>query len=329
MQEQPPLRWGILGSGGIAAKFTTSVDAVEDATVIAAASNTPGRARAFAQTHGIPRHYDNYQALVKDKDVDAVYVANTHNFHFESAMLALSHGKPVLCEKPMAVTAAEARQLVALAREKNVFLMEAMWTRFLPAIGQLRDWLAEGRIGAVKQIRAEFGFRVPWDPKGRMWNPDLAGGSLLDMGIYPLSFASMVMGGRAPESIQSIVEPASTGVDAAVCALLKYPGNVLASVASSISTTLSGTAQIFGEEGDILVPNLFISTEKVELHSRNETIVRCFPCPPPQGFRYEIEEATRLIREGQKESTIMPLDETIRLAEMMDTISAQWKQSEG
>ncbi len=323
MNPQSPLQWGILGSGSIAGKFVTSARVVEGVEVAAAASRTPGRAEEFARKHGIPRHFDSYEALLAAPDIDAIYVANTHNFHFESVKAALDHGKPVLCEKPFVTSAAEARELVALAREKDLFLMEAMWTRFLPAIGQVRDWLAEGHIGRIRQIRAEFGFRGDWPADGRMWNPDLAGGSLYDMGIYPLSFISMVMEGAAPASITSTAELGPTGVDASTGFLLRYPDGAIAFGASSFETNLDCRATILGEDGSIILPHSFHAADSVELRTKNETLIRKFSCPPPESFRYQIEEATRLIRNGKLESPIMPLAETVRLAETIDTIRAQ------
>ncbi|MCP4403261.1 MAG: Gfo/Idh/MocA family oxidoreductase, partial [bacterium] len=213
--------WGIIGCGWIANKFAESAAVLDGVKVIAAASRTPDKAEAFAKKHSIQHAYSDYAELLKNDDVDAVYVATTHNFHYQNVKQVLEADKPVLCEKPFTVNAREMKSLIALAEHKQLFMMEAMWTRFLPAIEQLRMWLAEESIGTIKQVRATFGFRFPFDPNHRLFNPDLAGGALLDAGIYPLSFANMVMKHK-PVEVKALGEIGSTGVDEQSSYILRY-----------------------------------------------------------------------------------------------------------
>lgn len=324
MSSSKIIRWGILGCGGIARKFIASSKVIDNAEVCAVAAARPGSAKAFADEQNIEKNYEGYQALLEDPDIDAVYVANTHNFHHETVLLALKANKPVLCEKPLALNAKQAAEMVALARSNGCFLMEGMWSRFLPAIAQAREWIAEGHIGAVKQVIASFGFKLDFPPEHRMVNPDLAGGALLDLGIYPLSFASMIANGETPTSVASVPNMGPTGVDYDNSILLSYPNGVVAHLSSGLSAQLPCTAQIIGEKGTITVPSVFISATSVELKTKVETITRNFPCPDQEGFRYEIEAASQAIIDGEKECSIMPLNETLILASTMDGIRKEW-----
>ncbi len=207
MQE---IKWGIIGCGGIAGMFATSLQALENGTLLAGASRTAGRAEEFAEKHGMERVYGSYEALVADPDVEAVYIATTHNLHYENVKLCLEKGKHVLCEKPFTVNAVQAQELIELARAKKLFMMEAVWTRFLPAILKLQELLAAGVIGDVRTVKADFSIWRAFDPENRLWNKALAGGALLDLGIYPITFASIVFG-EQPIRIQSSAVIGETG----------------------------------------------------------------------------------------------------------------------
>lgn len=316
------MNWGILGCGGIAGKFARSVRAVDGAQLVAVASRTEGKAENFAKQRDVPFAYVSYEELVQRDDITAVYVANTHNFHYECVKLALEHNKAVLCEKPFTVNAWEAEQLVLLARARGLFLMEAMWTRFLPAMGQIRTWLAAGAIGDIKQVRADFGFYAPRNPEGRLFNPALAGGALLDAGIYPVSFASMVMQ-KQPESITAVAQIGETGVDEQTFCLFRYANEAFGVLTTAIQAPLANRAEIIGTEGTILVPELFLAAQRVELITPGEQIIKRFPFPAPQGFKFEIEEVLRCVQNGETESRIMPLDETLALMHTLDRIREQ------
>lgn len=206
------IRWGILAPGSIAHKFVRGLELLEDAKVVAVGSRSIGRAETFAQQYGIAKAYGSYEELASDPDIDIVYVATPHSAHKECALLCLKAGKAVLCEKPFTVNTKEAEEVIQYARESKLFLMEAMWIRYLPVIIKVREWLYKGVIGEVKMLKADFGFRIEWNPEGRLLNPALAGGALLDAGIYPVSFASMVFG-KQPVEIKSMSYIGTTGVD--------------------------------------------------------------------------------------------------------------------
>jgi predicted dehydrogenase len=267
------IKWGILGCGGIANKFAESTRAVDGAMVIAAASRTPGKAAAFAKKHQIEQSYSDYDELLSNKDVDAVYVATTHNFHYENTREALLANKPVLCEKPFTVNAMEMKVLIALAERQQVFLMEGMWTRFLPAIVQLRRWLAEDLIGSIKQIRATFGFYFPFDPDHRLFNPDLAGGALLDVGIYPLSFAKMVMK-QKPVEVKAMGEIGATGVDHQSSYLLKYESGCLAFLNAAVNAWTVSRAEVIGTKGRITIPENFSNAKEVWLEVKDRAPIK-------------------------------------------------------
>ncbi len=318
------LRWGILGAGGIARKFVTSARATESSNrVVAVASATAGKAEDFARKLDIPRAYGSYQELLASPNIDAVYVANTHNLHHDSVLLALEAGKHVLCEKPLAVNAREVTAMMEKAAAQNCFLMEAMWTRFLPACRQLTEWLDAGRIGEVRQIEASFGFLGNWPADGRMLNPHLAGGALLDMGIYPLSFSSLVMKGACPTEISSVLTLGPTGVDVDDVLVFRYADDTKAILRTGFRFNHDCRAVVTGTKGRITLPHLFLNQTEVHLHVDGETLVKRFPCPEEHGFRYQIDHVAECIHGGLIDSPRMPLRESLALAETMDVVRAK------
>ncbi len=321
--KQQEIRWGIMGCGGIAHRFAAGVAAADGSILAAVASRTPGKASQFAAKYQVATFFGSYEELAARSDIDAIYVATTHNYHYECVKLALEQGKAVLCEKPFTVNAREAKKLIALARSRKLFLMEGMWTRFLPAIVQTREWLAEKRIGEIRRIRADFGFKMPFDPKHRLFNPDLAGGALLDAGIYPLSFASMVMNSR-PASIRASAEIGSTGVDEQSAYLLTYPHGALAVLTSAVNTEIDCSAIIYGTKGKIVLPSRFLAAAVTELSIDGKPAdVRKMPFPVEEGFSFEIEAAASCIRNGETESPVMPPAESLELMETIDEIKHQ------
>ncbi len=316
-------RWGILGCGSIAVKFMHSMKLVSDGEVVACASRTPGKAAAFASEHGVPNDYDSYEALLDCDDVDAVYIATTHNFHLENCLLALEARKAVLCEKPLATNAEECRQIVAKARESDCFLMEGMWTRFLPAIRQMMTWIEAGEIGSLKMLRADFCIRMPFDPEHRLFNPELAGGAQLDTGIYPVSLASMVMG-QQPEQVVALAEIGTTGVDEQTVSIFRYPEGRMAMLSCAVSSPSENRVEIAGTAGRIVIPELFLAAEEVELHRFNQEVIRMrLPFDRAAGFSYEIKAVHEALQQGLKECGLMPLEETLAIAETTDRILAQ------
>ena len=315
-------RWGILAPGTIAHQFARGLRAVPDAELVAVGSRSIERAAAFAHQYDIANVHGTYEALVEDPTVDAIYVANPHNYHRDSAILCLEHGKAVLCEKPFTVSADGAQQILAAARKAGVFAMEAMWTRFLPAMQQARAWIDDGRIGDVRMVDASFAFRGPWEPEGRLLNPKLAGGSLLDVGVYVVSFAYWVTG-RNPVSVLSQAHIGETGVDEQATILFRYEDGALARLACGIRTNTQHRAAVYGTEGWIEFPTSFWNGTTAVLHVGDEE--QRFERPHmANGYEYEAIEVSRCLAEGKVESEIMPLDETLRIMRTLDVIRGQW-----
>lgn len=319
------VRWGILGCGNIAEKFAVSLAALEEGELVAGASRTPGKAEAFGAKFGFERAYDNYEALVADQEIDAIYVATTHNFHYENAKLCLEAGKPVLCEKPMTVNAAQSEELIALAREKGLFLMEAVWTRFLPAILKMQELLAEGVIGEVTTVHCDFGIAVDCDDSHRLRNPELAGGALLDLGIYPITFAATVFGSE-PDRISGSAIMTDKGVDERSFYFLEYGGKQRAILSSSFTEKSPIEAKVYGTEGLLRVRPPFLGATVLEIYKgdTDEPEIYEFPCPDQESFQYEIAEAMACIKAGKMQSEILPHAETLAVMEIMDTLRRQW-----
>ncbi|MDQ1541907.1 MAG: hypothetical protein QOH29_2633, partial [Actinomycetota bacterium] len=217
-----PVRWGIIGTGGIAATFAGDLALLPDAEIVAVGSRSQAGADAFADRFAIAHRHSSYEALARDPDVDAVYVATPHPMHRDNALLAIEAGKAVLVEKPFTINAAETRVLIDAAKAQGTFLMEAMWTRFLPHVVRIRELIAAGRLGELRSLTADHGQWFPSNPEFRLFAPELGGGALLDLGIYPLSFASMLFG--RPTTVTAVSDKAMTGVDAQTAVVLQYEG---------------------------------------------------------------------------------------------------------
>jgi len=309
--------WAILAPGTIAHRFTKGLAITPNAIPYAVGSRDLNRAQAFANEYGYIKAYGSYEELAQDPNIDIIYVATPHPFHEEAAILCLQHGKPVLCEKPFAVNAKQASRMIECARAKNTFLMEAMWTRFLPAVRKAMELITSGAIGAIRHIIADFGFRAEFDPASRLFSPDMAGGSLLDVGIYNLAFSSMIYG-RQPDRIQSYMDIGSTGVDETTAALLSYDKGQSAQLFSSIRLNTAHEAVIYGEAGHIRLPSYWCA-KTVLLHNKNGLQEINLPCET-EGFQFEAIEVMACLEKGMKESPIMPLDETLGIMQTMDKI---------
>ncbi|MFZ1770217.1 MAG: Gfo/Idh/MocA family oxidoreductase, partial [Caldilinea sp.] len=244
-------RWGILGPGNIAAKFATGVAALDDQEIIAVGSRTQASADRFADRFDIVRRHVGYEALVADPNVDAIYVATPHNFHHDHTVLALQHGKHVLCEKPFAINAVQAQAMVDEARRQKLFLMEAMWSRFLPIIVEVRKLVADGAIGKVQMVQADFGFRASFNPASRLFDPALGGGAMLDVGVYPISLATMLLG--QPDRIAALAALGATGIDENMGIVLGFPDGEVALLATTVRATTLQEAVILGDNGSIRV----------------------------------------------------------------------------
>jgi predicted dehydrogenase len=320
-----PLRWGVLGTGGIASVFTEDVLRLPGHEVAAVGSRSHGTAAAFAERYAIPRAHGSYAELAADDGVDVVYVATPHPLHYGPARQCIEAGRAVLVEKPFTTGAADAEKLAALARERGVFAMEAMWTRFNPLVRRLRDLVASGAIGDVTAVYADFSITRTYDPEHRLWSPELGGGALLDLGCYPLSFTWPLLG--PPASVQATASPAPTGVDANTGILLGYSSGAVALLHCGLLGDSPHTATVIGTRGRVDVASPFYRPASM-------TVVRTGGDPEVltadiegHGYTYQAQEVARCLRAGLTESPLMPLDETVAILRTIDEITAQFGQS--
>jgi predicted dehydrogenase len=294
---------------------------VAEAELVAVGSRSEETAVSFATQYNIPNIHTSYEALVNDPDVDVIYIGTPHVFHKENTLMCLEAGKHVLCEKPFALNAQDAQEMAQMAQAKGLFLMEAMWTRFLPIMGKVRTLLAEGVIGDIRMIAADFGFRAGFDPTQRLFNPELGGGALLDVGIYPISFAFELMG--APNEIISQADIGASGVDEQSTYLFKWNGGQLAQLSSAVRTETVQEAVIYGTNGRIHLHSPWWRGEHLTLVRDGKQEKISVPMVG-NGYNYEATAVSQAIRAGQTEHPLMPLSETIAIMQTMDTIRQQW-----
>jgi len=314
-------RWGILGPGSIARKFADGLGCLDDQALVAVGSRDRGRAKEFADAYGAERAHGSYEALAADDGVDAIYVATPHPFHCDPTILCLEAGRPVLCEKPLAVNAREVARMVQASKDTGSFLMEAMWTRFLPVYEDIRGWLDGGAIGEPRMVEATFGFRGGWNPDHRLLDPDLAGGALLDVGIYVLSFAFWVFG-EAPEEVRALGHLGETGVDEQTGIVLKFSGGRIASLTCAVRTKTMHDARIYGTDGHVAIDPSFwrATTAHLVAGEREETAERPHR---GNGYEYEAIETAHCVGEGLIESPGMTHAQSRELMATMDEIRAQ------
>lgn len=318
----PPLRWGIVAPGGIARSMASALHAVTQQRISAVASRSLERAQAFATEFGADTAYGSYAALVADPAVDVVYVASPHSEHHEHALLALEAGKPVLVEKAFARNAAEAGEVVKVARSRGLFLMEAMWSRFLPHYDVVRQCVEGGLLGSIDTVFADHGQPLYPDGPQRLSDPALAGGALLDLGIYPVSFASMVLGGLA--SVTATGQLTDEGVDAQEAITVRGHGGALGVLHATMLARTPTTASVIGTAGRLDIEGAFYGPNVVRHTGRDGTAGPVFePVSRSHGLAYEAAEVARCISEGRTESELMPLDETVAIMTTLDEIRSQ------
>jgi predicted dehydrogenase len=315
------VRWGILGTGGIARAFAADLTLTDSGVVAAVGSRGQAAADRFGAEFGIANRHASYESLVADPDVDVVYVATPHPAHHDNAVLALRAGKHVLVEKPFTMNAAEAREVVEVARETGLFAMEAMWTRHLPHVAVIRDWLAQGRLGSIVTVTADHGQWFAEDPEFRLFAPKLGGGALLDLGVYPVSFASMVLG--TPNRVVSISDRAFTGVDAQTSMLFGYDSGAQAVLTCTLRAKSPTRAAIVGTDARIEVDHAFYAPSTVTLVPKAGAPTRVESVHEGRGLRHQADEVARRLAAGDVESPLMPLDETISIMETMDLVLAR------
>lgn len=315
------IRWGIAGTGVIADAFAQDLRLLDDAELVAIGSRSQESADRFASAHDVPHRHVGYDALAADPDVDAVYVAVPHTGHEEVTLTAIAGGKAVLCEKPFAVNAAQTERMIAAARAAGVFLMEAMWVRFLPHQVGLRELIAEGRIGEIRSVIVDRGEVLSADPAHRVLDPALGGGALLDLGIYPVSFASMLLG--TPDRVAAFASPAVTGVDAQTSAVFGYPNGAHALISTALDARTANTASITGTKGRIDIVDWADGRLPVKLSLLDGTTQSLEFPREGKGLRLQAAEVGRRLRAGEKESPVMPLDETLSIMRTLDLIRQQ------
>ena len=315
------IRWGIIGPGRIAGNVARDFPLTPGAELIAVASRSAERARDFAETHRIPRAFGSYRELLADPDVDAVYIATPHPQHRQAAIAALTAGKAILVEKAFTATVAGAQEIIDIARARGVFAMEAMWTRFQPAIVAAKNLVDDGAIGEVRQVQADLGVDRPFDPDDRLFSPTLGGGALLDLGVYVVSLAQYFLGDPAAVVAHGSLVP--TGVDAEAGLLLRYDDGRTATLLCSLLHHTPGQARIFGTEGWIDILPRFHHPREIVLHRKGSGPEPIVKPPVGGGYSHELAEVTGCLFEGSAQSTVMPLADTLAVQRVLNTACEQ------
>ena len=314
------IKWGVLGLGKIAHKFVSDLQLVADCTLEAVASSNTARAAAFAEQYGAIRFYGSYQDLFADDQVEIIYIASLNQDHYAHTLAALKNKKAVLCEKPLAINQKQVLEMIRCAREHQTFLMEGLWTRFNPTFGQLQQWIAGGEIGTLRYLNATFSFNgLEYGIDSRLFNPDKAGGSLLDLGIYPLFLAYQLLG--IPKSIQASAVKAPTGVDEQIAVILSYD-KAQAILYSSFSHNEDMRATICGEKGEIYMDSRWHESPRITLVKGEKQTLKEFEFKG-KGYTYEILEANQCLRNDQQESSKWSLQNSLDLVQLMDQIRGE------
>lgn len=315
-------RWGIMATGRISRQFAQDMkNHVPDAVLTAVGSRSTDTANAFADEFEIANRHTDYKSLAEDPDVDVVYVGTPNNLHYQNVKDCLNAGKAVLCEKPFMLNGKQAQELVDLAQKKNVFLMEAMWTRFLPMHKALYEFVQHGGLGEIRMVQANFGFRTNFDPTSRLFDPVLGGGALLDVGVYVLAFAVRYLG--MPTHISGYADVGATGVDEQSGYVLGYPSGAMAVLTSAVRTQGYNEASLLGTKGRARVQERFHEGTTYITEVDGSTTSHHVPLEET-GLHYQAIEVHRCLREGLVESPGMPHDDTLAIARVMDTLRAQW-----
>lgn len=316
--------WGIMATGKITHTFAKAVNAAEGAKLYSCASRTAEKAAAFGKLHGAEKCYGSYEELAADPNVDIVYVASPMSCHYENVELCFKYGKNVLCEKSITMDSVQLAELVKIAKEKDLFFMEAMWTKCLPAFLKAKEWVQAGKIGEIRAIRADFSNPVDFDPADRLFRTELGGGALLDLAVYPITFITYFLG-YEPVEISSSVNFGRCGVDTDEAVIFKYE-NAFASMTAGFNMENENRAVIVGTEGRIAFDPWFFCTDTVRLFSRDNVLLEESVTPHIcNGYEYEIIEAQRCLGEGLRESPLNPLSDTVSVMKIMDRLRADWE----
>lgn len=313
--------WGIIGPGKIAHKFAQDLSKLDNARLSAVASRSQDRADEFARQYSAPYAYDSYEALLECPELDVVYIATPHSEHYTNTMTCLEAGIPVLCEKAFAFNAKEAKEMADLAQRKQVFLMEALWTRFLPTTQKILELIQSDAIGRVLSVKADFGFKAGYDPNSRLFNPELAGGALLDIGIYPVFIAYLMMG--SPERIQALARMGQTGVDEELGLIFQMADGRMAHLHATLLANTKTEAFIYGEKGTIHIHTRWHEPTHFSLIGADRRPQNYHFDYHTNGYSYEAQEVMRCLDEGLTESPLWPLRQTLELMEILDRIRGE------
>ena len=317
-------RWGIIGTGHIAAKFLQGLSVVPQAIPYAAASRSKEKADAFAAEHDIATAYASYDELLNDPSVDIVYIATPNHLHFPLTMHSMQKGKAVLCEKPLGLSTTEVAEMVETSEKKNIFMMEALWTAFLPSISTVLRLIGKGVIGEVQVLKADFGIHPNYQPESRLFNPQLGGGSVYDIGIYPLFLALRVLG--MPTDVSSVSSPAPTGVDMTTAIVMNHDGGKISSLTSSFACRLKSEAYIYGSKGYLHLEEMFHTPTRLYIRKENDEKEIEIPLSyEGNGYNYEALEVMRCVDNGRNESDIFPHSFSIGLSKIISTVLHQSK----
>ena len=315
--------WGIVGLGRIARKFAEDLQRLPNARLHAVASTSHERAAAFAADFGATHAFGSYEGIVSCPDLDVVYIATPHVLHFENAMMCLENGLSVLCEKPFAMSAFQAHRMVETAHRNRVFLMEALWTRFIPAVDYAIALVDQGEIGPIHTVKSDFGFKMPFDPQSRLFNKALGGGALLDIGIYPALLALLVLGKPEPEDIQATAAFGPSDVDETTAFTFNYPGRAMALGHATLAATTPVEAWLHGTLGTIYLHPRWHHTQKIRVslyEGRNMTEREVDLPYEGWGYHFEAAHVMQCLEEGWLESDKLPLEFSVELAETLDAV---------
>ncbi len=315
---QKKYNWGILGLGNIAHKFADALNATGNGVLFAVGSRELDKANGFANKFGAQRWYGSYEQLMEDPDVDIIYISTPHHLHYELTLKCLEHGKHVLCEKPATVNFRQFRETRDLAREKKLFYMDALWTRFLPNTVRALEWIEKGLIGEIRMLQADFGFKAEFNPGGRLFNPKLAGGALLDIGIYPVFLSLLLLG--YPDEINIISQKAETGVDISDGIVFGYKSGAIASLNCSLQAHTETAAEISGSLGRIKIPRRWFTPAGIQSVFENEAPSSHSFNIIKNGYEYEALEVMQCLDNGLTESPLMDLDFTSELMKLLDDL---------
>jgi len=314
------IKWGIIGLGKIANKFAADLQLSNNAVLYAVASRNSEKAKNFSEKYNATKFYDSYEALAEDSEIDVIYIATPNAFHFENTMMCLQNGKGVLCEKPMGINSTEVETMIQEAQSRNLFLMEGIWTRFIPATNKLLEILASKTIGDIVFIRADFGFKADTNPKGRLYNKKLGGGSLLDIGIYPIYLSLLTLG--IPIDVKAMARMTDTDVDSYCAILFDYENGAKAVLDSTFEVDTSTEAYIYGTKGSLQLHSRFHHSEKITITQDGEKDVLGIPYSG-NGYIHEIEEVNKCLLNREIESSKLPLKITANLMKLIDSVKKE------